>query len=442
MIQPVETSESRLLVVADLQRLGPIVADCFAPQRIDGVHTYLEAIAEIPRSATRAVLVGHDSTCRRPEAAVLAIKRVAATAPVVFCCEPGYEQLGRRLLGSGADDYIIFPPEAIDLEQSLRIPSRKRQQRWTQAPVVAPTPSVEELARLADILSRLAEGTAFALDALAALICTAVRARSATIVLDGRTARAVAVAEKTGPSTEMDFDGVLIEPIGPPEARTGQIRVGASQGPGFTHEDSLKLRHYAVMIDRLYQAGKRMEEWKQCSYTDDLTGLANRRHLMDFLRKALEEAKETRATITALVFDIDDFKRYNDVYGHDAGDQILRDVGRLFVTCCRKGDMVARYGGDEFVVVFFNPEGPRVAGSHHPEAVVQVVNRFRDALQKHEFNRLGPDAIGRLTISGGLAHFPWQARTAEELIEAADKALLSAKKAGKNRFWLVGQGGT
>jgi diguanylate cyclase (GGDEF)-like protein len=306
---------------------------------------------------------------------------------------------------------------------------------------VAPIPTVEELARLADILSRLADGAPFALDALASLICTALRAKSATVVLDGRTGRAVipdsnetdAVA-----STLTQFDGVLIEPVGPPEARIGQIRLGPSQAGGYTHEDSLKLRHYAVLIDRLHETGKRMEEWKRFSYTDDLTGLPNRRHLMDFLRKTLTEAKETRATVTALVFDIDDFKKYNDTYGHDAGDQILRDVGRLFVTCSRKDDMVARYGGDEFIVVFWNPEGPRVAGSHHPEAVVQVVNRFREALQKHEFSRLGPDAVGRLTISGGLAHYPWQAQTAEELIEAADQALLSAKKAGKNRFWLVG----
>ena len=439
MNQPIESTDSRLLVVADLQRLGPIVAECFAPQRIDGVHTYLEAIAEIPRSATRAILVGHDPTCRRADAAIGAIKKVAAAAPVVFCCEPGFESLGRRLLNAGADDYIIFPPETIDLEQSLRIPSRKRQNRWTQVPIVAPTPSVEELARLADVLSHLSSGSPFGLDSIAALICTAIRARSATIVLDGRTGRAV-VEPGADETSQSQFDGVMIEPIGKPEGRIGQIRLGPSQAGGYTHEDSLKLRHYAVLIEQLYQANRRMDQLQQCSYTDDMTGLANRRHLMDFLKKALDEAQETRATVTALVFDIDDFKKYNDQYGHDAGDEILRDVGRLFITCCRKGDMVARYGGDEFVVIFFNPEGPRVAGSQHPEAVVAVLNRFREALQRHEFKRLGPDAIGRLTISGGLAHYPWQARTAEELIEAADQALLSAKKAGKNRFWLVGPG--
>lgn len=428
-------NESRLLVVADLQRLGPVVADCFAPQRIDGVHSYLEAVAEIPRSPTRAVLVGHDPACRKLEAALAAMKSVAGEIPVVFCCEPAYEQVGRRLLGHGADDYIIFPPDSVDLERSLRIPSRRTQRRWTDAPVVAPIPSVEEIARLADVLPMLAEGSPAVLDAMASLICTALNAESATVALSGRTGHAA-----IKPNDKGTFDGILVEPIVLGDERIGQIRVGPRRTGGYSHDDTAKLRHYAVLFARMHDAGRRSETWRRLSNTDDLTGLPNRRQLLDFLNRSLTDARDNRSTVTALVFDIDDFKRYNDTYGHDAGDEILRDVGQLFVNCCRKGDMVARYGGDEFVVVFWSPEGPRVAGSQHPEGIVTVLQRFREALRKHAFPRLGPEAVGHLTISGGLAHFPWQAQSAEQLIEAADAALLSAKQAGKNRFWVVGSG--
>jgi diguanylate cyclase (GGDEF)-like protein len=437
-----DTPESRLLIVADVPRLGHIASDCFSPQRIDGIHSYLEAVAEIPRSPTRALLVGHDGSCRKPEAAMQAMKDVAGPAPLVFCCEPAYEHLGRRLLSHGVDDYLIFPPEPADLERSLRIPLRRTQRRWNEAPIVAPTPSVEELARLSEVLPLLAAGAPGSLDAMAALICTALNAHSATVVLDGHTGSAAqSAAGAAGPDEALEFDGVLIEPICQGEARIGQIRVGRSRAGGYTLEDTAKLRHYAVLFGRMAESGKRFIQWQRLSYTDDLTSLPNRRHLLAFLEETLAEARQSRATVTALVFDIDDFKRYNDTYGHDAGDEILRDVGKLFVKCSRKGDMVARYGGDEFVVIFWNPEGPRVAGSHHPQAVVQILERFREALHTHSFSRLGPEAVGKLTISGGLAHFPWQAQTGADLLKAADDALLAAKQAGKNRFWVVGDSG-
>jgi diguanylate cyclase (GGDEF)-like protein len=422
-----------LLVVADLDRLGPIVRNCFAPHRIVGVRSYLAGIAEIPRTPTRAILVGFDPACRRPEAAIAAMRAVAGATPLVVCCEPAYEQAARRLLPHGANDYVIFPPEAIDLERALEIPSRVTQKRWIETPQVTPAPTSEELARLADLLPRLVEDESAALDAMAALVCVAVNAEETTIVLHGRIGRA-------GQCAGTDGAAALVEPICEDEQRVGQIRVGKSRRGGFTHEDTAKLRHYGVLFGRLVEGAKRAERWRQLAHMDDLTGLANRRRLMKFLTETVALAEKARKVVTVLYFDIDDFKRYNDAYGHDAGDQILCDIGRLFRQCTRDGDMVARYGGDEFVVVFWDPEGPRTVGSQHPDRVVQVVERFRSALQKHTFTRLGPEATGCLTISGGIVHYPWDARTAEELIDMADRALLQAKEAGKNRFWVIGDG--
>lgn len=426
--------EPRLLIITDLDRLGPIMRDFFAPQPISGVRDYLAGIAELPRAPTRAVLVGHDVTCRDPQAAVSAIKAAAGDGvPVVFCCEPPYEQLGRQLLEHGADDYVIFPPEVEDLERALKITSRMTRRRWLETPAIAPIPSAEELSGLADLLPRLTQDDPDTLQSMAALVCGALQAESAVVVANGRLARA-------GRDDVAEGEAVLIEPITLGEQRVGQIRVGRRRDGSFTHEDTIKLRHYGTLFGRLLEAGRRADRWRRLALSDDLTGLPNRRRLMTFLEEKIAWSAKERATVTALIFDIDDFKRYNDSYGHDAGDEILTEIGRLFLQCSRKDDMVARYGGDEFVVVFWDPEGPRTAGSQHPARVIDVLQRFRRALREHTFTRLGPEAQGCLTISGGLAHYPWQASSVRTLIEAADQALLQAKAAGKNRFWIVGGG--
>lgn len=427
-----QQTEARLLVVTDLDRLGPIVRDNFAPRPIFGVRNYLAAIAELPKSPTRAVLVGHDASCRKPGEAIKALRRVAGDIPIIYCCEPAYEDVGRRMIACGADDYVIFPPESAELERALRIPSKKTQQRWLDAPQTPPVPTAEELAKLADVLALMNVNDAHMLDALAALVVTAIGAERVTLILQGRTGHA-------GPVPEVGEDAALVETISESEQRAGQIRVGPKSQGAYSHEDTAKLRHYSILIGRLCESAARAADLRRLAYTDELTGLANRRRLHEYLDQTLAAARKAGSPVTLLYFDIDDFKQYNDSCGHEAGDEILVDIGRLFRDCTRDSDLVARYGGDEFVVVFWDPEGPRLVGSNHPRRVMQVVNRFVTALKNHTFSRLGPDAKGRLTISGGIANFPWDAQDAHTLIEAADRALFQAKDAGKSRFWIVGQ---
>jgi diguanylate cyclase (GGDEF)-like protein len=101
--------------------------------------------------------------------------------------------------------------------------------------------------------------------------------------------------------------------------------------------------------------------------------------------------------------------------------------------------VVARFGGDEFAVIFWDPEGPRMAGSRHPESALDVLDRVKEALRSHKFPMLGADGVGELTISGGLATYPWDGITSGELILKADEALMAAKQAGKNRIFLIGE---
>ncbi|MFZ2149085.1 MAG: GGDEF domain-containing protein [Sedimentisphaerales bacterium] len=195
---------------------------------------------------------------------------------------------------------------------------------------------------------------------------------------------------------------------------------------------------------------------------DDLTGLKNRRYILEFSRQIIEHAREENGRVTLLVFDIDDLKHYNDLYGHLAGDEILKQAAVLMQRCCRGHDVVGRIGGDEFAVVFWDSTWGRLtaepqpqpsavpskgaerrsARADHPKEAIFIAKRFVRELEKSELSALGglgPEGKGVLTISGGLASFPRDGSTAQELFQQADKALLDAKRSGKNRIYLVGK---
>jgi diguanylate cyclase (GGDEF)-like protein len=187
-------------------------------------------------------------------------------------------------------------------------------------------------------------------------------------------------------------------------------------------------------------------EW--LATTDDLTGLKNRRYIWEFTRQILDRARESGGQVTLLVFDIDNFKHYNDVYGHPTGDEILRQAAILMKRCCRPHDVVGRIGGDEFAVIFWDdphrggargvPER-RSKDSDHPTEAIFIAKRFQKAFGHSELHLLGPTAEGVLTISGGLASFPRDGQAVDDLFARADAALLDAKRSGKNRLYLVGR---
>jgi len=175
---------------------------------------------------------------------------------------------------------------------------------------------------------------------------------------------------------------------------------------------------------------------KAAAFTDPLTGAYNRRYFDRFLASALEQARAARRNVTVMVFDIDDFKTYNDRYGHDAGDEILRETVKLMRSTIRPTDRVCRIGGDEFAVIFYEPEGPRQEGSRHPQSVFDIAQRFQQHVQQHKFPKMVGLAQGSLTVSGGLATFPWDGMTVDELVKSADERALQSKRQGKNAITL------
>jgi diguanylate cyclase (GGDEF)-like protein len=170
----------------------------------------------------------------------------------------------------------------------------------------------------------------------------------------------------------------------------------------------------------------KLEALERLAVTDELTGLKNRRYILEFSRQIIERARKENGRVTVLIFDIDDFKHYNDVYGHSAGDEVLIQAALLMNRCCRGHDVVGRIGGDEFA-------------TDHPKEVLFIAERFRKELEGTELRSLGPEGRGVLTISGGLASFPHDGSTTQQLFQQADRALLEAKRSGKNRIYLVGR---
>jgi len=188
-----------------------------------------------------------------------------------------------------------------------------------------------------------------------------------------------------------------------------------------------------VTLDRKFSGLRRL------ALTDELTRAWNRRYFDRFLARVIDHARHDRSQVTLLVYDIDDFKVYNDRYGHAAGDEILCEVARLMRSVVREHDVVARIGGDEFAVIFWDAEPPRTenpAAAKHPTDVLDCAKRFQAAVCRHEFPKLLDEQPGTLTISGGLASFPWDGRTPTELLARADAMALRSKRQGKNAITL------
>lgn len=193
-----------------------------------------------------------------------------------------------------------------------------------------------------------------------------------------------------------------------------------------------ELRPWAAWLAHWLSLNTAHQRYREMAYHDELTGAHNRRYYYEFVRDALARARQQRRPVTVMVFDLDDFKVYNDRFGHAAGDLILTETVRLLKSVIRSGDRVCRIGGDEFAVVFADPDGPREVGSAHPGTVEEIARRFQDQIHNMRFPKLGLEAPGCLSISGGLATFPWDGDDPTTLLNHADELALESKRKGKN----------
>nr|WP_307735661.1 diguanylate cyclase [Massilia pinisoli] len=165
------------------------------------------------------------------------------------------------------------------------------------------------------------------------------------------------------------------------------------------------------------------EVLRRQSTVDELTGLYNRRYFDETLRRELFRAERKRAALALVMIDLDHFKRMNDTYGHEAGDIVLRAVGQVLREGVRRSDVACRYGGEELVLVL--PECDAAAAVRSAETIRATIA----ALELHHGDTLLPD----VTASFGIAVWPANGDDAATLLQAADRALYTAKHAGRNR---------
>ncbi len=166
----------------------------------------------------------------------------------------------------------------------------------------------------------------------------------------------------------------------------------------------------------------RISEAERLSQTDDLTKLHNARYLRQFLLNEIRRARRYGTSVSALFLDLDDFKQVNDAHGHLAGSHVLMEMAAVILSSIRDTDAVARYGGDEFVIVLPDT-GIDLAGT--------VAERIREKIASHSFHA-GRNLKLSLTASFGVAAFPEHASSPQQLIACADTAMYEAKAANKN----------
>lgn len=192
------------------------------------------------------------------------------------------------------------------------------------------------------------------------------------------------------------------------------------------------------MVDRLRQGqeelatinGKLTEKNKELevlSITDSLTGLFNRKHFMEMLVNEVARARRNNHPFAVLMIDTDHFKKYNDTFGHQAGDALLKKIGKIFMQSLRSVDYASRYGGDEFIVLL--PESGK-------EGALELAERIRGLVNAEKLDS-NADRVA-VSVSIGIAAFPQEGDTPESIIASADGALYIAKRTGRNRVVLAG----
>jgi two-component system cell cycle response regulator len=462
-----QRTPERILVIGDSGReLHSTLASARPGAQIIDAANFFDGLAELSDGTYTAVLAAAEPIERRPESAVRTLREMAGAGRVLLFGHPTLEPLSRKMLQFGVDDYLVTPASSAELSQALgetapHAVGETLESPSPQAPPTLPpgppplasppvlpdaTPFVQVNAVLAELL--LDAQLQSPQDAPAAIVA-AINARlGSAFQLTYRDASALLAAAAVPPPSQSNPSHLLTQPVRAADGESGtlELHLAAAQ-----HSPAASdfLQHVARLMSRVCSLQDRHNRLQKLAITDELTGLYNGRYFRHFLARMLDRARTMLFPVTLLLFDIDNFKKYNDRYGHGVGDEILRQTAALMKRCVRDHDLVARISGDEFAVVFWEKEGPRQprepavvptsASTRLPHEAVQVLERFRRLLSSQHFSGLGPAGQGTLTISGGLAVYPFHAQSANDLIEAADRALMfKAKQSGKNSIYLVG----
>ncbi|MFN4226831.1 MAG: diguanylate cyclase [Candidatus Ratteibacteria bacterium] len=204
----------------------------------------------------------------------------------------------------------------------------------------------------------------------------------------------------------------------------GMLGVFSKHEKKFTLRDLNLLRMISVPISLMVENTELFDKIKTLSITDSLTQLYNRRHFEKLFLEILTKSQVNYKPVSVAICDIDFFKFYNDNNGHPAGDYVLKTVAEILKKGVKGSDIICRYGGEEFILVF--PDTSK-------ENAIKICDKLRIAVKEFKFPNEENQPNGDLTISFGIASFPEDGLTPSELIKKADIALYEAKKTGKDK---------
>jgi two-component system, cell cycle response regulator len=188
------------------------------------------------------------------------------------------------------------------------------------------------------------------------------------------------------------------------------------------HDKINSIKNYLSAAKPVIESRILMDQLRDSSLRDGMTGLYNRRFLEEFIDKVMKQTLRDGGSYTVLMIDIDYFKLVNDSYGHDAGDVVIKGLSRILQDSIRAADLAIRYGGEEFLVLLHNAQS---------KGAVEVAHKIKASFNDTKFN-VGTETIQK-TLSIGLANFPSDADAIWKVIKYADTALYEAKNTGRNK---------
>jgi len=206
----------------------------------------------------------------------------------------------------------------------------------------------------------------------------------------------------------------------------GVLALDSAGAEAFLAEDVQTLEAVADMCATAIQNAHYFERVRQMAYLDGLTGMFNRRFFEMRIMEEVERALRYNLSMAVVMIDIDHFKRINDEFGHLLGDEVLKQISRIFQEHLRKPDVLCRFGGEEFAVLL-----PETTG----ERALAVAEKLRQMVSAYPF----PGIPRPVTFSAGVADLPRHGRSRDELVHAADAAMYAAKQAGRNRVLVASE---
>ncbi|MBN1844741.1 MAG: diguanylate cyclase, partial [Sedimentisphaerales bacterium] len=364
-----------LMLVADDGRIAALIGRLGGLVRLRQVPHALDAICRLAADPCSVVLINLAGLEQDAAPAVHACRRVRPSCRILLYGEAHQEGYARQALAAGADDYLIWPIPARELYESLRPAGDRSGLAADPAADPKTNPATGRIsAARQDSMADPAETTGQADPAAGAvnhihsylhcfrglaeliprgreiLIERAQSELADLLAVEWLEIRTDEQPAENRPA-EPPANGSIL-PLCGPAGKLGMMRLGPSRSGSAASNGAVETA--GEFLATLLHLAQRDESLKHLATVDELTGAYNRRYLEYFLRQVIETTDNRDTEVTLLIFDLDEFKYYNDTYGHLAGDEVLRQTTRLMRRCCRSHDIVARLGGDEFAVLFWD----------------------------------------------------------------------------------------